>query len=93
MLKRIVFAITLLLSVLFLPFYLTYIIAFWGIIYFKLFWEGLIIFFISDLLYGTKVESFDYITFISTIVYLVVFIIIELSKKIWNIQEELYIKL
>ncbi len=91
--KRIIFVIVLLLSALFLPFYLTYILAFWGIIYFSLFWEGLIIFFISDLLYGAKIEFFAQATFISTIVYLIVFIVIDLTKKRLNIQEEKYIKL
>lgn len=91
--KRILFVISLLLSALFLPFYFTYLLAFFGIIYFKLFWEGLIIFFISDLLYGARAEFFNQIAFVSTIIYLVVFISVELLKKRLNMQEETYIKL
>lgn len=91
--KRILFAISLLLSVLFLPFYFTYLLAFVGILYFKLFWEGLVIFFISDLLYGARIELFGQMIFVSTITYLVVFVSVELLKKRLNTQEETYIKL
>lgn len=93
MIKRIIFTVTLLLSTLFLPFYFTYLLAFWGIIYFKFFWEGLIIFFISDLLYGAKIQFFTQTTFISTTIYLIIFIVTELAKKRLNIQEEAYIKI
>ena len=93
MFKRIVFTISLLLSALFLPFYFTYLLAFGGIIYFKFFWEGLIIFFISDLLFGARIELFGEITFISTIIYSFILISVELLKKRLNVQEETYIKL
>ncbi|MCX6751726.1 MAG: hypothetical protein NT161_03125 [Candidatus Nomurabacteria bacterium] len=64
-----------------MPFWVSVILALAGMIYFSFFWEGVALFFLSDLLYGTSEARFFNIFFISTIISFIVLIIIELSKK------------
>lgn len=81
MLYRILAAIILLLSVLFLPFWVSVILALAGMAYFPFFLEAVILFLLSDLLYGASEAKFFNITFVSFILALVCFIILELFKK------------
>ena len=71
----------LLFSILFLPFWISIILGLAGMIYFSFFWESVVLFFISDLLYGTKEARFLNIFFISLIISFLTLIVIELLKK------------
>jgi len=78
---RIISFIILLFSILFLPFYISVILAILGMFYFKIFWEAVIILFLSDLLYGTKEAKFLNTLFISFIVSILILILIEFLKR------------
>jgi hypothetical protein len=64
-----------------MPFWLSVILALGGMIYFSFFWESVVLFFLSDLLYGAREARFFNIFFISLIVSFLALIIIELLKK------------
>ena len=81
MLIRILFSVLLLLSMLFMPFWVSVILAFTGMFYFAIFWEAIILFLLSDLLYGVKEDKFYGAVFVSFVVTGVVLIIIEVLKK------------
>lgn len=81
MLLRILASILLLFSILFMPFWLSAILGLAGMIYFAVFWEATVLFFLSDLLYGVKEASFSNLIFISFIASAVVLVIIEIVKK------------
>lgn len=81
MAMRILASIILLFSVLFMPFWLSAILVFIGMLYFAFFWEAIILLFLSDLLYGAKEARFFYAVFISLIVSVIVLVIIEFVKK------------
>ena len=83
---RILVSVLLLFSVLFLPFWVTVILALAGMIYFPVYWEAVALFFLSDLLYGTREARYFDIFFVSFIVSFLVLIIIELLKKKIRIQ-------
>lgn len=78
---RIGFSIIFLCSVLFAPFWLSIIMALFGVFYFSVFWEGLILFLLSDLIYGVKEEKFFNIIFISLIIGTLCLVLIEILKK------------
>lgn len=77
---RILFSVVLLFSVLFLPFYLSVILALVGMAYFKLFIEANLLFLLSDLLYGVKEIRFLNITFMSFLLSIVILFMIEFIK-------------
>jgi hypothetical protein len=52
-----------------------------GMIYFAVFWEAVVLFLLSDLLYGVKEAKFSGAIFISFIIALMVLIIVEILKK------------
>ncbi len=81
MVKRILLSILILISILFLPFWVSVIFALFGIIYFEVFWEAVLLFFISDLLFGVKEARFFNITIVSTIFIVIVLILVEFTKK------------
>jgi hypothetical protein len=64
-----------------MPFWLSVILALAGMVYFSFFWESVLLFFLSDLLYGAREARFFNIFFISLIVSFVVLLVIELLKK------------
>jgi len=78
---RILANIILLISVLFWPFWLSLLLGLGAMIYFPIFGEAVLLFFISDLLYGTQEMKFFGITYISLIVSTLVLLIIEYFKK------------
>jgi len=78
---RISASIILLFSILFLPFYVSIIIAIAGMIYFPFFFEAVILLFILDLLHGVRESSLLYINSISLFVSVFFILIIELLKK------------
>lgn len=81
MILRILAFFLLLFSILFMPFWVSFILAFLGMIYFNVFWEAIILFLLSDLLFGIKEEKFFNMIFISFIATTVLLIIIEIAKK------------
>jgi hypothetical protein len=78
---RILASLVLLFSILFMPFWVSVILALAGMIYFPFFIEAVFLFFLSDLLYGTPESRFFNIVFVSFIIALISFIILELLKK------------
>lgn len=78
---RILFSILLFISILFWPFWLSVILALGGMFYFNIFWEAIALFLLSDLLYGVKETKFSGVIFISFILAVLVFILIEILKK------------
>jgi len=64
-----------------MPFWLSVILVLGAMAYFSFFWEGVLLFFISDLLYGVKETRFLGIFFVSLIISSLSLIIIELLKK------------
>jgi hypothetical protein len=68
-------------SILFLPFPVSLALLLIGMIYFPHYFEGIIVFLISDLMFGVKEVYFHGEIFISLIVALLLFIIVESFKK------------
>ena len=68
MIVRILASLVLLFSVLFMPYWVSIILGIIGIMYFPLYFEAVIIFLISDLLFGTKEVKLYNITFVATFV-------------------------
>jgi len=81
MILRILASIILLLSVLFMPFWVSAILALLGMVYFPFFLEAVLLFFLSDLLYGTPEPKLFNMIFVSFISALICFIILELLKN------------
>ena len=77
---RILTSILLLFSVLFLPFWISAIIALAGMAYFRKYWEAVALMFLSDVLYGASVAKFFGMVFVAFFVSLVALIIIESLK-------------
>ncbi|MBI2627629.1 hypothetical protein HYW72_01730 [Candidatus Nomurabacteria bacterium] len=78
---RIISGILLLISVLFMPFWVSVVLALIGMAYFSFFLEAVFLFFLSDLLYGTPEPKFFNVVFVSFIAAFICFIILELLKK------------
>ena len=81
MILRIFASLIILLSILYMPFWLSIVLALIAMIYFSFFWESVVLFFISDLLYGVGETKFFGIFFVSSIISFLVFILIEIIKK------------
>lgn len=81
MLFRICFSVALLLSVLFMPFWASVILALGGMLYFHYYLEALLLFFISDLLYGASEARFFHITFGSLVLSSILFTLAEFIKR------------
>jgi len=81
MLPRIFAVIILIISVFFLPFWISAILALAGMIYFSYFIEAVVLFLISDLLYGTSEAKFFGATFVAFIAAAICIVLIELFKK------------
>lgn len=74
-----------------MPFWLSVILALTAMIYFSFFWEGVVLFFISDLFYGVGGNKFLNIFFVSFIVSFIILIIVELLRKKIRILDEVKI--
>lgn len=69
------------LSVLFMPFWVSVILALAGMAYFRIFWEVSVLFLLSDMLYGTtEAGPFDLI-FASFVISIVLLVLVEILKK------------
>lgn len=86
MLLRILASVVLLFSILFLPFYISVILALGAIFYFSLFFEAVFLFFIIDLLYGVKGGNY-HTTFISFFIALVLVIVLEFLKNKFRLNK------
>lgn len=78
---RIGASILLMISVLFMPWWLSFVLALVFMFYFNIFFEAILIFLISDLLYGVKEIKFFGITFISLIITAIALTLIEILKR------------
>ncbi len=78
---RILAIFALLFSVLFMPLWVSVILALTGMIYFNVFWEVALLFFLSDLLYGIKETKNSPMIFISFFVSVLVLVLLEMFKK------------
>lgn len=81
MLLRILFSVLLLFSTLFMPFWVSVVLALAGMFYFSIFWEAVILFFLSDLLYGVKENKFFGAIFVSSVIFGTVLMVVEIVKK------------
>jgi len=81
MIYRILTSLLLLLSILFMPWWVSVILALAGMIYFNVFWEAVVLFLLSDLLWGVREAKFHNMIFISFILTTIILIIIEIIKK------------
>jgi len=81
MIQRILASLILLFSILYMPFWLSVILALAGMAYFSFFWEATVLFLLSDLLYGVSEARFFNIFFISFLTSLLVLILIEMVKR------------
>lgn len=86
---RVIFTLILFLSSIFGPFWLTALLVLFGIIYFKLFWEGVIILLISDFFFGVSEARYNNLTYIAFITSLVVLVIAEVVKRKMIIKDYL----
>lgn len=68
-------------SIFFMPFWVSVILAIIGMFYFSTYFEAILLFFLSDLLYGVKEEKFFDMIFVSFFLSLALFILIEILKK------------
>jgi len=78
---RILAAVVLLFSILFMPFWLSLILALGGMIYFNIFWEAIVLFLLSDLLFGLPGAKFSSMVFISFAISIIVLLGVESAKK------------
>lgn len=81
MLLRITSSFILLLSVLFMPIWVSMLLALAGMVYFPMFLEGVFLLLLSDLLFGTRADRFYHITYLTFLMGSVVLIIVESLKK------------
>jgi len=82
MATRILVSFLLLMSILFLPLWLSAIIAISAMVIYSFFFEAVLLFLLSDLLYGVKEDRYLGILFVSTIFSIILLLLIELVKKL-----------
>ncbi len=68
-------------SILFMPFWLSVMIALAAMLYFDLYWEAVLLFLLSDLLYGVGEPRFLGSTYVSFIASVLALVIVESLKK------------
>ena len=78
---RILASFLLLLSILFMPFWVSVILALVGMMYFNIFLEAVVLFFIADLLYGVEKTRFFGVFFLSFILSVILLVLVEILKK------------
>jgi len=78
---RILASVILLVSIIFMPFWVSIVLALAGMIYFAVFWEAAVLFLLSDLLFGVKEAKFSGLIFISFVAAAMVLIMVEIVKK------------
>ncbi len=78
---RIASTVLLLFSVIFAPFWVSVVLSLAAIAYFRFYGESAVLFFLSDLLYGTAEARFYSITYLSVAVALIIIFLAEFLKK------------
>lgn len=78
---RIIAFLVLLSSILFMPYWVSIVLALAAIVYFSFYWESAILFLLSDLLFGVKENKFWGVLFVSAVIFLIIMIVAELLKK------------
>lgn len=78
---RILFSALLLTSVLFAPLWVSFLLLVFGMFYFYMYFEGIALFLLSDLLFGVENRGYFGIIFSSTIISVIVLVTTELLKK------------
>ncbi len=64
-----------------MPLWVSVVLALGGMIYFKVFWEAVALFLLSDLLFGVKEARLYGFIFVSFFVSLIIIIAVEIFKK------------
>ena len=88
MLLRILAFIILLWSMLFMPFWVSFVLALAGMAYFSFFVEAVLLFLLIDLLHGAPEPRLFNLVFVSYLLALVCFIILEVLKKKLRFHEK-----
>ena len=78
---RILTSCLILISVLFFPFWISILLAILAIVYFNFYWEAIVLFFISDLMFGIKEVRFINVSLVSTIIVMIILVLTDLIKK------------
>ena len=81
MVLRILASVIILVSVLFMPFWLSVILALAAMVYFSYFVEAVALFLLSDLLYGVKEAKFFGAIFVTFLIAVVCLVLLETIKK------------
>jgi hypothetical protein len=81
MIKRVGFSLLMLFSILFLPFWISVVLAILGMFYFSNYYEAVLLFFVSDILFGVKEARFFDIVLISALASFLALLFIEYLKK------------
>jgi len=81
MIYRILASFLFLLSILFMPWWVSVILGLAGMIYFNKFFEAAVLFLLADLLFGVREVKFHNMIFVSFIITTIILIIIEVVKK------------
>ncbi len=79
--QRIIFTVLLILAVIFLPFWVYFLFALFGIFYFKFYLEAFFIFLVSDLLYGVNIDKTFNITFFQSLIIFIMLLLAEFIKE------------
>jgi hypothetical protein len=77
---RIFIILILMFSILFLPFWVSLILAFIGMVSFPFFVEAIILFLLSDLLFGVSGARFSNVVVVSMLISIAMFIAVEIFK-------------
>ncbi|MDP9249410.1 MAG: hypothetical protein M3M85_02805 [bacterium] len=80
MLLRILVSVVLLFSVLYLPFWVSVILALAGMAYFSVYWEAVVLFLILDALAGVPEARFFGFTFVAFVLSLLLLVATEIIK-------------
>lgn len=86
---RILTFVILLSTMLFLPFWVLILLTFFAMIYFFVFWEGVLIFFLLDLLHGIRESKTFHMVFISFFIALIMLLVIEFLKRKMNFNSKI----
>ncbi|MFA6076741.1 MAG: hypothetical protein WC735_01555 [Candidatus Paceibacterota bacterium] len=81
MILRILASVTLLFFILFMPFWVSVVLALAGMAYFSFFIEAVFLFLLVDLLYGAREPKLFNMVFVSFILAVISLAVVELSKR------------
>ncbi len=79
---RISISFLLFFSIVFLPFGVSVAIGLFGVMYFPVYWEAVLLFLLSDLLFGAPSAEYVGFTYVSSLASVVFLMVAEYAKKI-----------